>query len=332
MPADARNGVRSRAETEQLERDSLPHAVIERLAASGKAAAPARRRRLVHGPKAATLAMLGAAALLTLGSVAVLLGSRQNPVASAPPLARMPRGPAEAAAPQLPTPAPAPAPSPEQAAPAAEAAVAAAQGQPARPAAEPAAVAPEPAPQAQAAPVPAAAPPQPAQPAPPATAESAVPHAPQAKPTAPAAAPAAPTPDPAPAPAAEPRAAEPGAEQAETGPAADSDKLMAAARKLLADDEPERAEALMRELLARAPQDHHAMELLVRALMDQDRGKEALPFARKMVQRRSKRVPYRLLLGDVLLMVGDEAGARVEWQAALQLDPGDREIKRRLGL
>jgi predicted Zn-dependent protease len=107
---------------------------------------------------------------------------------------------------------------------------------------------------------------------------------------------------------------------------------MAAARKLLADDEPERAEALMRELLARAPQDHHAMELLVRALMDQDRGKEALPFARKMVQRRSKRVPYRLLLGDVLLMVGDEAGARVEWQAALQLDPGDREIKRRLGL
>jgi predicted negative regulator of RcsB-dependent stress response len=51
-----------------------------------------------------------------------------------------------------------------------------------------------------------------------------------------------------------------------------------------------------------------------------------------MVQRRGKRVPYRLLLGDVLLMVGDEAGARAEWKAALELAPDDREIKRRLGL
>ena len=74
------------------------------------------------------------------------------------------------------------------------------------------------------------------------------------------------------------------------------------------------------------------MELLVRALIDQDRGAEAVPFARKMVQRRTKRVAYRLLLGDVLLMVGDEAGARTEWQAALALEPSDREIRRRLGL
>jgi len=74
------------------------------------------------------------------------------------------------------------------------------------------------------------------------------------------------------------------------------------------------------------------MEVLVRALMDQDRGQDAVPFARKMVQRRGRRVPYRLLLGDVLLMVGDEAGARAEWNKALQLAPSDREIKRRLGL
>ena len=73
------------------------------------------------------------------------------------------------------------------------------------------------------------------------------------------------------------------------------------------------------------------MEVLVRALIDQDRGTEAVPFARKMVKRRSKRVPYRLLLGDALLMTGDEAGARREWQAALELDPKDRQVRMRLG-
>jgi Flp pilus assembly protein TadD len=74
------------------------------------------------------------------------------------------------------------------------------------------------------------------------------------------------------------------------------------------------------------------MDVLARSLMDQDRGADALPFAQKMVQRRGKRVPYRLLLGDLLLMVGNEAGARAEWQKALELDPKDKTIKRRLGL
>ena len=72
------------------------------------------------------------------------------------------------------------------------------------------------------------------------------------------------------------------------------------------------------------------MELLARALMDQDRGAEAVPYARKIVQRRPKRVPYRLLLGDLLLMTGDQAGAHAEWKQALELDPGNAEIERRL--
>ena len=57
---------------------------------------------------------------------------------------------------------------------------------------------------------------------------------------------------------------------------------------------------------------------------------EAVPFARKIVQRRPKRVPYRLLLGDLLLMIGDQAGAHAEWKQALELDPGNAEIQRRL--
>jgi len=347
VPVTARAAVPARSEVEELESEPPPNDLFEQPAAvEPPAAPPGRRRPLPRGPKPVTLIVLGSAALLTLGSAAVLLGSRDNPGASTP-LARMPRAPAEAPAPP-PRAAPAPASGSTPARPPAPAAA-----QPVAPA--PALQAPAAAEPAQAEPSQAA--PQPAQPA--AAAQSAAPQAPVAQPApaapqAQAVAPPAPSAQPvaaapqakpaaAPAPAAQPaRASEPTAvrppaaqrdvEQVEGDGAADSGKLMTAARKLLADDEPEGAEAMMRDLLARDPQDHHAMELLVRALMDQDRGQDALPFARKMVQRRGRRVPYRLLLGDLLLMVGDEAAARAEWRVALELAPDDREIKRRLGL
>ena len=123
-----------------------------------------------------------------------------------------------------------------------------------------------------------------------------------------------------------------GAEAAEDEAEGAPEGLLRASRQALAADDPEAAERIAREALDKAPQDHHAMEALVLALMDQDRGKDALPFARRMVQKRSRRVPYRLLLGDLLLMVGDDAAARAEWQKALALSPGDKAIKRRLGL
>ena len=113
---------------------------------------------------------------------------------------------------------------------------------------------------------------------------------------------------------------------------AQNQRLISAANKKLAEDDAKGAEALMREALAHDPDDHHAMEVLVRALIDQDRGAEAIPYARKMVKRRSKRVPYRLLLGDALLMTGDESGAHREWKAALELEPNDRQVRLRLGL
>jgi Flp pilus assembly protein TadD len=72
------------------------------------------------------------------------------------------------------------------------------------------------------------------------------------------------------------------------------------------------------------------MEVLARALIDQDRGPEAVTYAQRIVEKRRKRVPYRLLLGDALLMVGDAAGARKEWQAALQIDPRNRGARMRL--
>jgi tetratricopeptide (TPR) repeat protein len=130
-------------------------------------------------------------------------------------------------------------------------------------------------------------------------------------------------------PAAAPAAAAPIAED-EGGSAADN--LVSRARKLLSSDDAAGAEALARKALGLDSTDHHAMEVLARALMDQDRGAEALPYARKIVKVRRNRVPYWLLYGDLLLMTGDEAGAKTQWNIALQLSPGDREVKHRLGL
>ena len=313
--ATDRSGVRSKGEPVADFALEMPAAGYGEMQASADDAlepTSARRRGLRRGPGPALLAVLGVAALLAFGTAAVLIGLVANPFADTPPAT------APAARPTAPV------------------------------VAQPRAVKPSAVPKAQAAAVPLAPPtagaPVEAQPPTAAAPDteaaakqgSAVPAVAAPAPATSAAAVAKSGEEPVPVvapeqvarPAAKPRAAAPAA----SDEAASSSSLLTAARKFLADDEPGRAEEAMRELLARDPSDHHAMELLVRALMDQDRGQDAVPFARKMVQRRTKRVPYRLLLGDVLLMVGDEAGARAEWQAALALAPEDREIRRRLGL
>jgi carnitine O-acetyltransferase len=266
------------------------------------------RRRFERGPSKTLLIAVGIGAMLSLGAALVLIGAVPNPLASEPP--------ARAAAPGRRAQTPAKA-AVAKAAPAATKAAPSTAAMKAAPAPSAAKTAPS-----------AAAPAQSLAalkggPAKIAAAPAVVAAAPVKPVTAvPAAAKPAPIePEPAPARASEDSESEEGG--------SGSGKL-AQARKLLAADNPQAAEALARQVLAGDPSDHHAMDVLAHALMDQDRGKEALPYARKMVQKRSKRVPYRLLLGDLLLMVGDEAGARAEWQNALLLDPGNREIKRRL--
>ena len=111
---------------------------------------------------------------------------------------------------------------------------------------------------------------------------------------------------------------------------AGGEQLVALARKALTEENAAGAEALARRALAKDADDHHAMEVLARALIDQDRGPEAVALARRIVEKRKKRVPYRLLLGDALLMVGDATGARREWQAAAEIEPDNREVKQRL--
>lgn len=312
LPEGSRSGVRDRNSTEAA---SAP-------ASEAAAPAPARRRRATRGPRPATLAVLSSLALITLGTAAVALDLVPAPWAAAAAPQAAPRQPAPAA----PKAAAAQPVAPAQPKPVATVAAAPAPPKPAAPTPPPAATptpaaapTPTPAPALALAPTPApAAAPTPAAAATPAPVAAAPQPAAPATPPQPAAVTAA-TPEPAASDAAD-----------ESTGGGGSDKLILAARKLLGSDEPDKAEALMRDVLTKDPQNHHAMEVLARALMDQDRGAEAVPYARKIVQRRGKRVPYRLLLGDLLLMIGDEAGARAEWQQALALAPGNAEIERRL--
>jgi hypothetical protein len=265
-----------------------------------------RKRKIERGPSKVMLLGLGASTFVALGVAAVLLGVLPNPLESSAPSA----APAPQARGALPARA-----KPAVQKPAAAVVAAVAVKPVAAPVPTAGAKPPAAALKASRVNVPA-----PAAPAPVVVVAAAP------RPSAPQARVAAPTPVAAPVVA----RAEPAGGENDEDEAGGGNGKLAQARKLLSAENPEGAEALARQVLAADPQDHHAMDLLARALMEQDRGAEALPLARKMVQRRGKRVQYRLLLGDLLLMVGNAAEARAEWQKALQLAPNDGEIKRRL--
>lgn len=94
--------------------------------------------------------------------------------------------------------------------------------------------------------------------------------------------------------------------------------------------DPKRAEAMLRALLERKPRDHHVMEPLVRLLLRQGRGSEAVPLAERMVAKRSRRASYRELLGDARRLAGDSEGAKTAYQKALELDPSNARVRSRV--
>lgn len=133
--------------------------------------------------------------------------------------------------------------------------------------------------------------------------------------------------------AAAPRVApEPVASTAAKLSASETTQTIADARRKLAADDAEGAEELMRQLLQHEPRNDQALDVLARALIDQDRGAAAAAVAEKLVALRSRTVAYWLLLGDALLMKGDDAGAKKAWHKALELRPGDAGATQRLGL
>ena len=59
-------------------------------------------------------------------------------------------------------------------------------------------------------------------------------------------------------------------------------------------------------------------------------GVRAVKWAERAVRRRPRRTPYRILLGDALMLQGDTEGARRAWRKALAQDPGNRRARSRL--
>ena len=124
-------------------------------------------------------------------------------------------------------------------------------------------------------------------------------------------------------------------EMAETAPSDDEppegtrvDELLRTARRAGTSD---LAERLYRRVLQLEPREHHAMVGLAEILMARNAHAEAAELLRQAVRRRPRRAPYRVLLGDALAGSGDGAGARREWERALELAPNDARARRRLG-
>jgi hypothetical protein len=112
--------------------------------------------------------------------------------------------------------------------------------------------------------------------------------------------------------------------------AASSAKLLQLARSRQQAGDLAAAESLLRRALAKDPDDHHAIEALVRVLIARGRGPEALRYAEEIVHKRPRRASYRVLDGDAKLLTGDKAGAESAWREALAMEPDNREAKRRL--
>ena len=107
-------------------------------------------------------------------------------------------------------------------------------------------------------------------------------------------------------------------------------EALTAARTELRAGRPKEAEALLRPLLEKHPDDHHVAEAMALTLLARGAAVEAVAFAQRAVKKQPKRASYRVLLGDTLRRAGDEPSAKLAYKDALALDPKLREAQRRL--
>ncbi|MCC6873023.1 MAG: tetratricopeptide repeat protein, partial [Sandaracinaceae bacterium] len=93
----------------------------------------------------------------------------------------------------------------------------------------------------------------------------------------------------------------------------------------------EDARAAYDRALVAFAQNPHALAGLARERLAAEDAQAALRFAERASSFRRRRAEYRVLIGDAHRMAGDEAAARAEYEAALELDPNDAPALARLG-
>jgi len=112
--------------------------------------------------------------------------------------------------------------------------------------------------------------------------------------------------------------------------AIDIREMLERGKRQLRRGELDQAEASFRAILNHEPEEHHAMEGLVKILIERKQGGEALPYCELMIKKRSRRARYRILYGDALAMVGNKKAAMQQYNEALRYSPDNKEAKRRL--
>jgi predicted Zn-dependent protease len=113
-------------------------------------------------------------------------------------------------------------------------------------------------------------------------------------------------------------------------PSPEAAQAIATARAALRAGRPKDAEAVLRPLLDKNPDDYHVAEVMAQALLARGAAVEAVGLAQRIVKKRPKRASYRALLGDALRRAGDEPSAKLAYKEALALDPKMREAQKRL--
>jgi DNA-binding response OmpR family regulator len=113
-------------------------------------------------------------------------------------------------------------------------------------------------------------------------------------------------------------------------PAKASDVLVHRSLPLIRKGKLASAEATLDRAWELDPRNPQAMAGYARLYIAKRDADNAVKWAKKAVRKRSRRAPYHVLLGDALLLQGDEAGARKAWRKALSVDPNNRTAKARL--
>jgi tetratricopeptide (TPR) repeat protein len=102
----------------------------------------------------------------------------------------------------------------------------------------------------------------------------------------------------------------------------DTESALWLARLYRLSNQTDQAEATLRTVLAREPENEAAMDQLTQLLLDQKRGTEAVTMLQGIVKHAPTAHLYDLL-GDAYTQQGDAAGAETAYRSAVELDPDE---------